>query len=103
MALLDKTIHVNMLGTFSLVYGGEVVDDKCSRSKRVWTLIQYLIANRRKEISQNELIEAIWGEEEIGDPANSLKTIAHRARAILDKLNFVSGKDMIVFRNGCYE
>lgn len=96
-------LQVYMLGEFSLVFGSRKVDDQSSRSKKVWTLIQYLLANRQKDISRDGLIEALWPEgEEIGDPANTLKTIVHRARQALDSLSFGDGKNIIVYRNGTY-
>ena len=92
-----------MLGEFSLVYGSRKVDDQSSRSKKVWTLIQYLLANRLKDISQNDLIEVLWPEgEEIGDPANTLKTIVHRARQAIDGLAYDDGKNIILYRSGTY-
>lgn len=97
-------LQIYMLGEFSLACGERKVDDQSSRSKRVWTLIQFLIANRMKDVSQNDLIEAIWPEEDhaVGDPANTLKTIVHRARQALDSLEFEPGKNIILYRNGAY-
>ncbi len=98
-----RVLQVYMLGEFSLVYDERKIDDQSSRSKKVWTLIQYLIANRTKDISQNDLIDVLWPEgEEIGDPANTLKTIVHRARQALDKLAFEDGKNIILYRSGAY-
>ncbi len=103
MEAAEKVLQVNMLGEFSLVNGERKVDDQSSRSKKVWTLIQFLIANRMKDVSQNDLIEVLWPEgEEIGDPGNTLKTIVHRARQALDNLEFDDGKNIILFRSGTY-
>ncbi len=103
MEAARNVLQVNMLGEFSLVCGESKVDDQSSRSKKVWTLIQYLIANRMKDVSQNDLIEVLWPEgSEIGDPANTLKTIVHRARQAMDTLGFEDGKSIILYRSGAY-
>ncbi|HWQ59079.1 MAG TPA: BTAD domain-containing putative transcriptional regulator, partial [Clostridia bacterium] len=103
MEAVKSVLQVNMLGEFSIVCGERKVDDQSSRSKKVWTLIQYLIANRMKDISQNDLIEVLWPEgSEIGDPANTLKTIVHRARQAMDTLEFEDGKNIILYRSGTY-
>lgn len=103
MDTAGSVLQVYMLGEFSLVCGNRKVDDQSSRSKKVWTLIQYLLANRLKDISQNDLIEVLWPEgEEIGDPANTLKTIVHRARQAIDGLEFDDGKSIILYRSGTY-
>ncbi len=103
METAQLVLQIHMLGEFSLACGDRRVDDQSSRSKKVWTLIQFLIANRMKDISQNDLIEVLWPDaDEIGDPANTLKTIAHRARQTLDSLAFAPGKNIILYRNGTY-
>ncbi len=104
--LLDngtRTLKINMFGGFSLSCGDRCVDDRNSRSRKIWMLLEYLIAFRGKDVSQNDLIELLWRDEDAGDPANTLKTLVHRARSLLDELEFVSGKDMILSdRNGSY-
>lgn len=98
-----STLNINMLGEFSFVSSLCRVDDQSSRSKKVWTLLQYLIANRFRDVSQDDLIDVLWPEgEEIGDPANTLKTIVHRARAMLEPLGVADPKDILLYRGGTY-
>ena len=52
-----EILQVNMFGEFSLTYGGATIDDSGSRSKKLWTLLEYLLVFRDREITQNELIE----------------------------------------------
>lgn len=98
-----STLNINMLGEFSFVSSLCRVDDQSSRSKKVWTLLQYLIANRFRDVSQNDLIDTLWPEgEEIGDPANTLKTIVHRARTAMEPLGVADPKDILLYRGGTY-
>lgn len=95
-------LKVHMLGEFSLSYEGKTINDQSSRSKKLWILLEYLVTFRDKEISQNDLIELLWPDDEIANPGNTLKTLLHRARAAISELGFSGGKDLIVSRRGAY-
>lgn len=92
-----------MLGEFSLTYGDVTINDQNNRSKKLWSLLEYLITFRDKEISQNELIELLWPDEAGSDnPANALKTLLHRVRTLLSELNYLDSREMIIQRRGTY-
>jgi DNA-binding SARP family transcriptional activator len=89
---MDDKIHIKMLGEFSISYKGNSVSDSDNRSKKVWTLLEYLVAFHNKDVSQNTLIDLLWSDEKSDDPFNSLKTLLHRARVLLDGLGYPSTK-----------
>ena len=95
-------LKVNMLGEFTIEYNGKVITDREGRSKKLWLFIEYLMTFRGREISQNDLIDLLWPDEKNGNPANTLKTLVHRARTLLDTLDFFDAKDMIIYRRGTY-
>jgi DNA-binding SARP family transcriptional activator len=65
-------------------------------------LLEYLITFRNKEISQTDLIELLWPDEESDNPANALKTLLYRVRSVIDQLNCSDGKNIIIYRRGTY-
>lgn len=79
----DDTIKVQMLGGFSIRYRGNTITEGTGRAKKVWALIEFLLANRGKEIPQEKLIEALWSGEECDNP---LKNLVYRARNTLRQL-----------------
>lgn len=94
-------IKINMLGEFSISYGGNTINDSTSRSKKLWMVLEYMLAFRDREISQNELIELLWPDDNIENPANTLKTLIYRVRSLLDDLSYDGGgKSMLVYRRG---
>lgn len=99
---MKNQLQINMLGGFSLHYNDKVIDYQSSRSHKLWLILEYLITFREKEITQNELIELLWGDEFTENPANTLKTLLHRLRTMLDELGFVSGKEMVIYNRGVY-
>ncbi len=98
----DSVLHIHMLGECALYYQGKTLDEHTLRSKKIWTLLQYLITFRNKSISQNELIELIYPEEKSDNPGNALKTLMHRARCAMEGLGFSNGKAIIIQRGGSY-
>lgn len=99
---LASTVEINMFGGFSLRVGDMVLSDSEVRARRVCFLLEYLILNRHRKITQDGLIEALWGSEDCENPGNALKNLVYRLRKLLAPLTSVSGYEFIVFRNGMY-
>ena len=99
---MESPLQINMLGGFSLQYNGNVIDYQKSRSNKQWLILEYLITFREKEVTQNDLIELLWGDEFTENPANTLKTLLHRVRSMLDTLDFVPSKEMVMYNRGVY-
>ena len=97
----DK-ISVKMFGEFSLTINGNTLEGLKGHTKRVWLLIQYLLANRFHEVPLNSLIAVLWSDRECGDPVNALKNLVYRARVLLRDLS--GGRDFpyILFTNDTY-
>lgn len=91
-----KAIQVSMLGGCSLTCNGITLDGKNIRSKRIWTLLEYLITYRFRCIPQDELIDLLYQEDKSGLPSGALKTLIHRAREALTALDLADGKDIIL-------
>lgn len=98
----DSPLYINMLGEFTLKYGDNVISDQEGRSKKLWLLIGYLVTFRGKEISQNDLIDLLWPDDSNGNPANTLKTLIHRARTMIEGLEYENSKNIIIYRRGTY-
>lgn len=95
-------LHINLLGGCSLTHGIHCISDQTIRSKKPWLLLEYLVAFHDRELSQNELIEAVYPEGKSENPVNALKTLVHRIRAMLDELQFTDSKNMILQTRGTY-
>ncbi len=79
----NNTVKVKMLGGFSISFQDRELTDDQGRTKKVWTLIEYLLANYGTSVSQEKLIEAVWQGEEYDNPLNALKNLVYRARTAL--------------------
>ena len=97
-----EKLKITMLGDFSMSYGENVITEQSKRSRKMWTLLQFMIANHNREISQSELISLLWGEKESDNPVGALKTSLHRLRACLDSLGLPDGAEIIINSMGSY-
>ncbi|MBR4290198.1 MAG: winged helix-turn-helix domain-containing protein [Oscillospiraceae bacterium] len=98
-----KHVQIRMLGAFTLRAGDVTISDAGNRSKKVWSLLAYLICNRDRAIPQQKLISLLWGDEPDSDnPENALRITLHRLRAQLDQLWEGAGREIILRKDGGY-
>ena len=94
--------RIQLLGGFSVSTGEECLSDKAGRMQQVWNLIEYLIVNRNKAVSQGELLEMLWPDDSSENPVNALKNLAYRARTLLSKAIPSETRPFITFRRNSY-
>ena len=94
-----QPIKINMLGAFSMEYEGKVLTDEKSRTKQVWLLLKYLLANRHREVTTEELVDILW-EEGVDNPSNALKNLVYRLRGLLDTVGRGENGEYIINKRG---
>lgn len=97
---MDDKLHIKTLGGFSISYQDKILTNDDNRSKKLWTLLAYIIVYHAKEISQSTLIDLLWPDESTSsNPENALKTLLHRIRMVLGQLEYPNKKLIIHKRN----
>ena len=92
-----------MLGEFTISTAEQQLSDSDNRSRKVWTLLAYMICHRKRVISPDELLSLLWSDSSnASNPNGALKTIFHRARATLDRLWPQAGHELIIRKEGGY-
>lgn len=99
----DAQIRVTMFGGFKIESGGKVIHDTSARTHQLWHLIEYIITYRQKSISQDELISALWPDDNIENPSNALKNLVYRIRSAFTAQKLPHARDMVIFVRGCYQ
>lgn len=94
-------IYIQTLGGLTITIGDKSINDHSQQSKKPWTLLEYLIVFRNKDISSNDLIEAIWGDNSGANPVGSLKTLLFRSRKLLEPLG-IPTRELIVHQRSSY-
>lgn len=94
-------IYISMLGQFMIQIGDKSICDNNNHSKKPWSLLEYLVTFRKKDITPDELIELIWAGDESSNPGGALKTLLFRSRKLLEPLG-ISPQRLIIQRRGSY-
>jgi DNA-binding SARP family transcriptional activator len=88
-------IQIHTLGRFEICVDGKVVSGPLSHSKKLKSLMAYLILNHDRAVAYSELFDVLWPNEESGNPRNALKMLMYRLRNALtaggapEKMSFV--------------
>lgn len=97
-------LKVYMLGKFSMVYGGRPVTFKRNSATKVLKLLQILLhySGARGGISRTQLLEDLYGREEVSDAANNLRVTVHRLKKMLAD-TILPDYDYIQIEDGIYK
>lgn len=96
-------LKVYMLGKFSMVYGDQPIIFKRNSATKVLKLLQILLhySGVRGGISRNQLLEELYGREEVSDAANNLRVTVHRLKKMLAD-TILPDYEYIQIDNGIY-
>lgn len=98
----SKELRISMLGRFELQVDDVIINDGINRSRKMWNLLAYIVSHRDKLISQQEFINALWGDESGQNPVNALKTLLYRIRLLLAPLEKQYSGEFILSQRGSY-
>ena len=79
-------VSVSLLGGLRMEVGNAVLTDEINRSQKLWSVLAYLLIHRDRAVPQAEFIEVFWPDDHSMNPANALKTLLYRIRAMLEPL-----------------
>ena len=74
---LECTLYVKTLGGFSLRYSHSVspeteFSERDGGSWREQAFLQYVCVNHQRYVPQEEMIDILWDDGEVNNPANTL-------------------------------
>lgn len=95
-----KILRVEMFGGFEVYYGQTPVIMKDSRNSKVLQLLQYLLCSRKRMVPQDELVGVLFEEDEVGNPAGTLKNLVYRLRKIFEEAGMP--RDSIQYKKNAY-
>lgn len=93
-------VQIRTLGEFSLTAGTNRICETDSRSRKVWTMLAVLLCSWNQTISQQRMLELLWGENAGSNPENALRITLHRLRTLLDKLYPGAGRELVLRTEG---
>ena len=96
--MTQPKISIQMLGEFTLKEDGmsePAVVSLAGRSRRLWTLVAYLIINKSRGVPPQELIDVLWPKGAGDNTLSTLHNNVSRARAALKERGFKDAKQLI--------
>ena len=100
---MEYKINITILGGCEVtVRHGEETKTVDFTSRKRWTLFEYLYFNRNQCTSLALLKEALWGDEVIRNPSNSVKVLVYEIRKAFDQAFQGLGKRIIRQKYGGY-
>lgn len=102
---MSGILQVTMLGKFTLRQPTMEEPKTISlvgRSRRLWTLVAYLILHQDRGVPAQELIDLLWPDDEKSNPASTLQNNVSRARNALAEMGFDNPKGLIAYVGGYY-
>lgn len=94
-----EKIIVNMFGNFQLKYKDIVIDENFRQSNKIWVLLEYLLYNKARPSTEEEIIALLWPDGKNKNPINSLKNILFRLRNTLAEAGLQDAKKLIIYQN----
>lgn len=98
----ETLLRVQMLGDFSLDWGGRTVSIT-NRSRKLSLLLAILLLERPRPVACLQLAQQLWKEDLPPASFSPLKALIHRARTLLDQLWEGAGQALIISQNGSYQ
>ena len=93
-------LQVKSLGKFMVTDGAVILDDDVLRSDMLKKLLIYILTHREHPVTNQELAEALWQEDETDNPAGALKNLMYRLRNVLKKS--IGDYNYIITSQGSY-
>lgn len=75
----------SLLGRFQMMGESGVLNEETMRSEMLVKLLSFLITNRGHALNVQDLVSALWQQDEIDNPEGALKNLMYRLRIMLKK------------------
>ena len=98
----DVKMRVEVLGGFAIIADGRRIMDQDKRSTKIWKLLQYMVVNKHRMVSHEELTDVFFNSDTVDNPGSSVRTMIYRARTSLAESGFMYADDMILSIGGGY-
>ena len=95
-------LQVQMLGVFNVKYGDKPLSLGRNTATKAMKLLQILLYRMEDGIAREELLECLYGREDLTDAANNLRVTVHRLKKLLIDAGLPE-YDYITIKKGIYQ
>lgn len=98
---MESVLYIQMLGGFSLSYGGQQIALERNSGTKATQLLQYLVFHKGERIHRDKLIDILYNDDDVLNPQNNLKVNIFRLRKLL-AASCLPEDEYIVYSGGMY-
>ncbi len=84
---MADSIRIQMMTDFVIYINESRAEYIADKTRKGAALVQYLIVNKNKPVSNRQLLSVFWPDERVANPENALKTLISRVRTLLNSLS----------------
>ena len=96
----QPSLQVRFFGHFEILCDGNAIT--LGRSGKTLTILKYLLANRRRPVSQDHLMGWLWPESNLKRARWSLNSAIHSLRKLLDGCSSALSTNCVTLEDGYY-
>ncbi len=100
---MDEKISIRLFDGFEITKGGKPILQNLSNTRKTKLFVAYLLVNRDRPITHQELFELLWSGEDYANPATALRTLLYRFRSMIDKEGAKALNGAIISHRGTYQ
>lgn len=100
---MGEKIKIRLFDGFEISKNGKTILANLSNTRKTKLFVAYLLTNRERAISHQELFELLWSGEDYANPATALRTLLYRFRSMIDAEGADDLSGAIISRRGTYQ
>lgn len=100
---MAEKISITLFDEFKILKGNRQILVNLSNTRKTKLFVAYLLVNRDRAISHQELFELLWSGEDFANPGTAMRTLLYRFRAMIDKEGADQLSGAIISRRGTYQ
>ena len=100
---MNEKINIRLFDGFEITKGDKPILQNLSNTRKTKLFVAYLLVNRDRPITHQELFELLWSGEDYANPATALRTLLYRFRSMIDKEDAKALQGAIISHRGTYQ
>lgn len=100
---MEEKINIRLFDGFEIRKGDRPILENLSGTRKTKLFVAYLLVNRDRPITHQELFELLWSGEDYANPATALRTLLYRFRSMIEKEKAEALYGAIISRRGTYQ
>ena len=100
---MSEKINIRLFDGFEILKGDKPILENLSNTRKTKLFVAYLLVNRDRAITHQELFELLWSGEDYANPATALRTLLYRFRVMIENEGADALKGAIISHRGTYQ